>query len=119
MRSADSMVNFEEGNAENARREVKRFLRSARRIAENVAMRAFRGLRRAKVGETSLCALSHRQRVGGVERGGVGLEIELAVGLVAHVAAARLDAAKGAVAEEARVVPAHLLLQAAAALGGW
>ena len=42
-RSADSMVNFEEGNAENARREVKRFLRSARRIAENVAKGEFPG----------------------------------------------------------------------------
>ena len=42
-RSAESMINFREGNAENARREVKRFIRKARRIAENVGKGEFPG----------------------------------------------------------------------------
>jgi hypothetical protein len=42
-KSDESMINFKEGNAENARREVTRFIRKARRIAENVGRGEFPG----------------------------------------------------------------------------
>lgn len=41
--SDEDMINFKEGNAENARREVTRFIRKARRIAENVGRGEFPG----------------------------------------------------------------------------